>query len=105
MQRCYLYEGSRDEALRRVDAAMTTHAKRFPRLRPTFEWTDRYRAQANFHVPLLDIEQRAELRILPDRILVDVPLPRLLRVFRERIQEVLDRHARAILADMLRGTS
>lgn len=105
MQRCYLYEGSRDEALRRVDAAMAKQAERFPRLQPTFEWTNRYRAKACFHVPLLDIEQRAELRILPDRILVNVPLPRLLRVFRDRIREVLDRHARVILADMMRGAN
>ena len=42
---------------------------------------------------------------LPDRILVNVPLPRLLRVFRDRIREVLDRHARVILADMMRGAN
>jgi len=103
MHRIYRFEGSRDEARERVDEAMATQARRHPRFRPTYEWIGRYRARARFHVPLIHREQSVELVVHPDRIEVRARLPRLLRVFRARILEVLDRHALLTLDGMLRG--
>ncbi len=103
MQRIYRFEGSREEARDRVDAAMSAQAARHPRFRPTYEWTGPFRARARFHVPLIHGEQTVELVVYPDRIEVRARLPRLLRVFRARILEVLDRHALVTLDGMLRG--
>lgn len=105
MKRVYHYEGSRDEARRRVDEAMTRQAASHPRFRPFFRWTGRYRARAQFNVPLFNFEQVVELNIFHDRIEVSSPLPRLLKVFLPRITEVLDRHARVTLDGMLDGAA
>ena len=105
MHRTYHYEGSRDEARRRLDEAMTRHAASHPRFRPFYRWTGPYRARAQFLVPLFNFEQVVELNILPDRIEVSSRIPRLMRVFLPRITEVLDRYARVTLDGMLRGAA
>lgn len=103
MHRTYRFEGSRDEARDRVDEAMSHQAARHPRFRPSYEWTGPYRARVRFQVPLIRGEQEVELVIYPGRIEVRSQLPRLLRVFRSRIFNVLDRHALVTLDGMLRG--
>jgi hypothetical protein len=103
MHRTYRFEGSRDEARDRVDAAMSHQAARHPRFHPTYEWIGPYRARARFHVPLIRGEQEVELVVHNGRIEVRSRLPRLLRVFRARIFNVLDRHALVTLDGMLRG--
>ena len=103
MHRIYRFEGSRDEARDRVDEAMSRQAARHPRFHPRYEWTGPYRAHARFHVPLIRGEQTVELVVHRDRIEVRSRLPRLLRVFRSRILDVLDRHAVVTLDGMLRG--
>ncbi len=105
MHRTYRYVGNRDEARRRVDEAMALHARRFPRLRPFYRWSGPYRARVQFHVPLVNHEQVVELWVHTDRIEVRSRLPRLLQVFRPRIDEVLDRYARVVLDDMLQGAA
>lgn len=105
MYRVYHYEGSRDEARRRLDEAMTRHAASHPRFRPFYRWTEPYKARAQFLVPLFNLEQVVELSIHRDRIEVSSRLPRLLKVFMPRITEVLDRHARSILDGMLDGVA
>jgi hypothetical protein len=105
MNRIYHYAGNRDEVRRRVDEAMAKHAARFPRLRPFYRWTGPYRARAQFHVPVLNHEQVVELCVHPEQIEVRTRLPRVLHVFRPRILEVLDRYARVILDDMLKGAA
>jgi hypothetical protein len=105
MHRVYHYEGAREEARRRLDEAMARQAASHPRFRPFYRWTGPFQARAQFLVPLFNLEQVVELSIHDDRIEVSSRLPRLLKVFLPRITEVLDRHARVILDDMLRGAA
>ena len=105
MRRSYHYEGSRDEAKRRLETAMELQAERYPRWEPTYRWVEPYRVRARFRIPVLDIEQVATMMVWPDRVDVHLPLPRLLNTFRDRISAVLDKHARIILDGMLRDSA
>ncbi len=84
---------------------MARQARRYPRFSPSYRWVEPYRARARWRIPILDMEQEATLTVWPDRVDVDLPLPRLLRAFRHRISEILDRHARHTLDGMLRDTA
>ena len=90
-----------DLAKRAIDRAMAAYSERFAEYDPTFTWQDETRARLTFAAKGLTVEGDVEL-IGPD-VTVELNVPFILRVFRRKAVEVIDREVRSWCDKARRG--
>jgi hypothetical protein len=83
---------SRELARTAAEKAFASYAERFAEYRPVMRWLDDRRSVTSFTVRGLTLTGRIELG--PRAILIDVDVPFLLRPFRSKAIEVIEREIR-----------
>ena len=81
-----------DLAKRAVNKAMEGYSERFADYNPCFDWVSDM--QGRFSFKAKGVSVKGELEILPSLIQVDVDVPFLLRMFKGRAIEVIDKEVR-----------
>lgn len=75
-----------------ANKAFASYAKRFAEYRPVMHWLDQTRSETRFTVKGLRLTGTIELA--PHEILIDVGVPLLLRPFKAKAIEVIEREIR-----------
>ncbi len=84
---------SPDLAKKAVDKAMEAYSARFADYNPKFDWVSENKGRVGFKAKGVSVN--GEIEIAGSKILVDLEVPFLLRVFRGKAIEVIDREVTA----------
>lgn len=82
-----------DLARRAIDRAMESYRARFAKYEPYFRWEGERTGAFGFRAKGLKVSGEIELEA--DRVLVDVQVPLILRAFKGKALDVIDREVRA----------
>jgi hypothetical protein len=97
-----IHHGLSAELVRRaVTKAMESYATRFAEFNPRFSWVSDTKGELGFRAKGVSVT--GELEIVGPKILVDIEVPLLLRVFRGKAIEVIDREVREWVEKARRG--
>ena len=79
-------------AKKAIDRAMAAYSARFPEYNPTFRWTSDTEAELGFKAKGVSVAGDIEVR--GETILLDIHVPFLLRVFKGKAMDVIDREVK-----------
>ncbi len=80
-------------AKKAVDKAMEAYSARFAEFNPTFSWTSDTKGRLGFRAKGVKVD--GDIEIVGSKIQVDLEVPFLLRVFKGKAIEVIDREVLA----------
>lgn len=80
---------SPDLAKKAVDKAMEAYGQRFAEFNPTFRWTSDTKGRLGFKAKGVSVD--GDIEIVGPKIFVDLDVPFLLRIFKGKAIEVIDR--------------
>lgn len=83
---------SLDLAKKAIDKAMEAYSERFHDYNPTFAWTSETKARLGFRAKGVGVD--GEIEIAGPKIFVDLDVPFLLRIFKGKAIEVIDREVK-----------
>lgn len=83
---------SPDLAKKAIDKAMEAYSERFADYNPRFAWKTEQKGQLGFSAKGVKVE--GEIEIAGDEIFVDLEVPFLLRVFKGKAIDVIDREVK-----------
>ena len=81
-----------DLAKKAIDKAMENYSARFSDFSPTFAWTDETNARLGFRAKGVTVS--GEIEIVGEKILVDLDVPFILRIFKGKAIDVIDSEVR-----------
>lgn len=88
-------------ARKAADAALKSYGDRFPDYAPQVEWTDPKTAEVNFKAKGMSIKGLFE--ILPNAVAIDMEVPLLLRPFKAKAIDVIEREIQKWIAQAKSG--
>lgn len=91
----------RDLAKKATVAAFASYAQKYSEYRPRMDWTGEYTANASFSVKGIDLKGTVEVG--ERDVALDLGVPLLLRPFKSKALEVIDREIRAWVAKAKAG--
>lgn len=90
-----------DLAKKAIDKAMEAYSARFADYNPTFRWATEQKGELGFKAKGVSV--KGEIEIAGPKILVDLEVPFLLRVFKGKAMEVIDREVKQWVEKARRG--
>ncbi len=81
-----------DLAKKAIDKAMEAYSARFADYNPRFEWKSDSRGELGFKAKGVSVD--GSIEIVGSKILVDLDVPFLLRVFKGKAMDVIDREVK-----------
>ena len=80
-------------AKKAIGKAMEAYSARFAEYNPSFSWETESRGRLAFRAKAVSVA--GEIEILGEEVTVDLEVPLILRIFRNRAVQIIDREVRA----------
>ena len=81
-----------DLAKKAIDKAMEAYSARFADYNPRFSWVSDTKGELGFKAKGVSVD--GQIEVVGDKILVDLQVPFLLRVFKGKAMDVIDREVK-----------
>lgn len=75
-----------------IDRAFGEYQRRYAHYQPTFRWVSERQAEIGFHAMAITV--RGEIEVAEQKVTVELDVPFLLRPFRKRAMEIIDREVK-----------
>lgn len=90
-----------DLARKAIEKAMEAYSQRFAEYNPRFRWKSEYVGELGFKAKGVSVD--GEIEIAGPKILVDLDVPFILRIFKGKAIEVIDREVKTWVAKARNG--